>query len=99
MILAPRPSYGNVYVMFFVLFLMGAQSAVGPSKYGSIPETVRADRIPGANGLIGLTTILAIVAGTVIGGFLYYWTRPLGQQQWWLYALIGVAAVGLATSF
>jgi acyl-[acyl-carrier-protein]-phospholipid O-acyltransferase/long-chain-fatty-acid--[acyl-carrier-protein] ligase len=94
--------YGNVYVMFFVLFLMGAQSALfGPSKYGSIPELVRADRIPGANGLIGLTTILAIVAGTVIGGFLYYWTRPLGQQQWWLYAvvLIGVAAVGLATSF
>lgn len=94
--------YGNVYVMFFVLFLMGAQSALfGPSKYGSIPEIVHADRIPGANGLIGLTTILAIVLGTVIGGFLYYWTKPVGQERWWLYGatLVGVAAVGLATSF
>jgi len=93
--------YGNIYVMFLVLFLMGAQSALfGPSKYGSIPEIVRADRIPGANGWIGLTTILAIVAGTVVGGYLYDWSKPAGQERWWLYGgtLIGVAAVGLAAS-
>jgi acyl-[acyl-carrier-protein]-phospholipid O-acyltransferase/long-chain-fatty-acid--[acyl-carrier-protein] ligase len=93
--------FGNVYVMFFVLFLMGAQSALfGPSKYGSIPELVREDCIPAANGLIGMTTILAIVLGTVIGGYLYFWSQPLGQEQWWLYAatVIGVAGIGWLTS-
>jgi len=93
--------YGDVYVMFVVLFLMGAQSALfGPSKYGAIPELVRADRISAANGLIGMTTILAIVLGTVIGGYLYYWTEPLGHTHWWIYAVtvVGVAGVGTATS-
>ncbi len=57
--------HGNVWLMFFTLFLMGGHSAIfGPSKYGSIPEIVRPDRISAANGLIGMTTIMAIVFGT-----------------------------------
>jgi acyl-[acyl-carrier-protein]-phospholipid O-acyltransferase/long-chain-fatty-acid--[acyl-carrier-protein] ligase len=56
--------HGNLYVMYFVLFLMGTQSALfGPSKYGSIPELVRPDHVPTANGLVGMTTILAIITG------------------------------------
>lgn len=92
---------GDVYVMLVVLFCMGSQSALfGPSKYGSIPEIVRADRIAAANGLVGMTTIAAIVAGTVLGGLLYDWTKPLGQSQWWLSAaaLVGTAAAGTATA-
>jgi acyl-[acyl-carrier-protein]-phospholipid O-acyltransferase / long-chain-fatty-acid--[acyl-carrier-protein] ligase len=94
--------HGNIYVLFAVVFLMGSQSALfGPSKYGSIPEIVRDDRIQAANGLIGLTTIVAIVLGTVIPGYLYTWTRPLGRENWWISAsvLVGVAGVGLLTSF
>ena len=47
-----------------------------------------------------MTTIAAIVAGTVLGNFLYYWTRPLGQSNWWISAsvLLGVAAAGLTSS-
>ncbi len=92
---------GNVWLMFFTLFLMGSHSAIfGPSKYGSIPEIVRSDRISAANGLIGMTTILAIILGTVSAGYLYEWTKPLGQTDWWLWAatIICVAALGLLTS-
>jgi acyl-[acyl-carrier-protein]-phospholipid O-acyltransferase / long-chain-fatty-acid--[acyl-carrier-protein] ligase len=93
--------HGNVWLMFFTLFLMGGHSAIfGPSKYGSIPEIVRPERISAANGLIGMTTILAIVSGTVGAGYLYEWTKPFGYTHWWLWAstVVCVAAVGLLTS-
>jgi len=93
--------HGNVWLMFFTLFLMGSHSAIfGPSKYGSIPEIVRADRISAANGLIGMTTIMAIVLGSVGAGYLYEWTKPLGLTNWGLWAstIICVAVTGLITS-
>jgi acyl-[acyl-carrier-protein]-phospholipid O-acyltransferase/long-chain-fatty-acid--[acyl-carrier-protein] ligase len=93
--------YGNVWLMFFTLFLMGGHSAIfGPSKYGSIPEIVRPDRLSAANGLIGMTTILAIVLGNVTAGLLYDATVPSGTKHWWLWAatIVGVAATGLMTS-
>ncbi|NUQ64895.1 MAG: MFS transporter [Pirellulales bacterium] len=92
---------GNIYLIFGVLFVMGSHSAIfGPSKYGSIPELVRADRISTANGLIGMTTIVAIVMGTLTAGFLHSATQPLGRENWWLTAavLCGVAGLGLASS-
>jgi acyl-[acyl-carrier-protein]-phospholipid O-acyltransferase/long-chain-fatty-acid--[acyl-carrier-protein] ligase len=93
--------HGNMWLMFFTLFLMGGHSAIfGPSKYGSIPEIVRTERISAANGLIGMTTILAIVLGTIGAGYLYVWTKPLGQAHWglWAAAIISVAATGFVTS-
>ncbi|MGW8257827.1 MAG: MFS transporter, partial [Thermoguttaceae bacterium] len=93
--------YGNLWLMFLILFFMGAQSAIfGPSKYGSIPEIVRPECIPAANGLIAMSTILAIVLGSVGAGFLYEWTKPLGQTHWWLWAgaIVGTAAIGTLTS-
>ncbi len=92
---------GNVYIMFLAVFLMGAQSALfGPSKYGSIPEMVRATSLPTANGLIGMTTIVAVVLGTVGGNYLYHCTSPLGVANLWISALVlvGVAVVGWLAS-
>ncbi len=96
---------GNVYGMFVVLFAMGAQSAFfSPSKYGSIPELVRADRIPAANGVVSLTTMLAIILGALTGGYLYAWTTVDGMlpgtHHWWISAsaLLGVAALGYLAS-
>ncbi len=92
---------GNLYLMFLVLALMGAQSALfSPAKMSSIPEIVRADRISAANGLIGLTTVVAIIAGSVAGGVLYMLTGPTGVRHWGISAaaLIGVASVGWAVS-
>ena len=54
-----------------VLLLMGTQSAFfGPSKYGILPEILRERDLPRANGLILMTTFLAIIFGTAAAGFL-----------------------------
>ncbi len=103
----------RLYLMFAAVALMGSQSALfGPSKFGSIPEIVREDRISAANGLIGMTTVLAIVIGSIAGGLLYTVTtltdaggNPIdpfgaGQHTSWIAgaALIGVAVAGLLGS-
>ena len=91
----------NLYLMFAVVALMGSQSALfGPSKFGCIPEIVRPNRISAANGWIGMTTVLAIVVGSVAGGCLYELTAPDGRHMWWVSAavLIGVALAGFIAS-
>jgi acyl-[acyl-carrier-protein]-phospholipid O-acyltransferase / long-chain-fatty-acid--[acyl-carrier-protein] ligase len=93
---------GSVHGMFAVLFLMGAQAAIfSPAKYGSIPEIVRENRLSAANGVIGLTTMMAIIAGVWAGGVLYTATTrpgegPSGTYRWWMSAaaVLGVALIG-----
>lgn len=92
---------GQVWLLLAVLGLMGAQSALfGPAKLGSIPEILEESRISAANGLIGLTTVIATAVGSVVGSILADKTGAFGQERWWLSAivLIGVAAMGWATS-
>lgn len=92
---------GNIYLMFAVVALMGAQSALfGPSKLGSIPELVHDRCISTANAMIGLTTVVAIVLGTIAGNMLYWETRPLGSHHLWLpaAALLSVAVAGWLAS-
>src|SRR3972149_5914032 len=94
---------GNIYLMFVVVALAGAQAALfGPAKLGSIPEMLRANKISSANGVIGLTTVVAIVIGATVGNWL---STPevsghLGQEYWWKPALVlvGVAVAGWLTS-
>ena len=77
-----------------------------PSKYGSIPEIVRTEHISSANGLVGMTTFVAIILGTAAGNALYSVTTVtesgLGpaMSNWWIWscALIGVATVGWIAS-
>ncbi len=91
----------NVVLVFSTLTLMGAQGALlSPSRAGTIPETVYADKISRANGVIGMATVLAAVAGSVLGNTLYLWTAPLGKNRWWLSAviLIGISLLGWAVS-
>jgi len=101
---------GEIYTMMFVLFLMGAQSAFfSPSKYGSIPEIVRTEHISSANGLIGMTTMIACIVGAGVGTNLFSLTTLSdgsqtglgpGQHRWWISAavLVGVALVGWVAS-
>jgi MFS family permease len=57
--------------LLLVLFLMGMQSAFfGPGKYGILPEMLPKEQLPRANGLILMTTFLAIIFGTAAAGFL-----------------------------
>ncbi|HBO45224.1 MAG TPA: acyl-[ACP]--phospholipid O-acyltransferase, partial [Planctomycetaceae bacterium] len=92
---------GDIYLMFVVVAMMGAQSALfSPSKMGSIPEMVHPRLLSAANGWMGLVTVAAIVVGSVAGNLLFGHTGPTGIHHWWLsaVALVGVAVAGLLTS-
>ena len=58
-------------LLFGVLALMSVQSAIfGPPKYGILPELFADRDLPRANGLIQMTTFLAIIFGTALAGVL-----------------------------
>lgn len=93
--------------LLVVLFLMGAQSAFfGPSKYGILPEMLRPQDLPRANGVILMTTFLAIIFGAVLAGFLCDLatgvTLPLTEtaHRLWLASAVcvAIAVVGTLTS-
>ena len=61
----------NVPFLFFVLFLMAAQSSFfGPLKYSILPVHLDEHELIGANSLIEAGTFLAILIGTIAGGLL-----------------------------
>jgi 1-acyl-sn-glycerol-3-phosphate acyltransferase len=92
---------GQIWLMLLVVAMMGAQSALfGPAKLGSIPEMLDDSRISAANGIIGLTTVIATTLGSGIGMGLADALAGRESERWWLAAmvLIGVAVVGWGTS-
>jgi acyl-[acyl-carrier-protein]-phospholipid O-acyltransferase/long-chain-fatty-acid--[acyl-carrier-protein] ligase len=63
--------YGNLgdYGTWSVLILMGVHSTFfGPAKYGILPELFTHKHLPRANGLILMSTFLAIILGVVLAG-------------------------------
>ena len=93
--------YGSLWGMFVVLFLTGAQSALlSTSKFGIIPEIVPKEKLSAANGLAGLVTLIAVIAGTVAGNVLYSVTQPDGIAGVWISAtaLLSVAVAGIVAS-
>ena len=91
--------------LLVVLFLMGTHSAFfGPGKYGILPELFREADLPRANGVILMTTFLAIIFGTASAGLLGdLLTDAAGQrhpERLWIGSLfcIGVAVLGTCTS-
>lgn len=81
-----------------VLFLMGAHSAFfGPPKWGILPELFAEKDLPLANGVILMTTFLAIIFGTALAGLLVDW---FGIQRLWLASLacLIVAVAGTQTA-
>ncbi|MGI9519530.1 MAG: MFS transporter [Pirellulaceae bacterium] len=83
--------------LFVVLFFMGAQSALfGPSKFGILPEMLRDSDLPRANGIIQMTTFLAIIFGTALSGFL---KQAMPNHLWVICVIcIGIAILGTLTS-
>jgi acyl-[acyl-carrier-protein]-phospholipid O-acyltransferase/long-chain-fatty-acid--[acyl-carrier-protein] ligase len=81
-----------------VLFLMGTHSAFfGPPKWGILPELFSEKDLPQANGVILMTTFLAIIFGTALAGKLVDW---FGVQRLWLAsaACLGIAIIGTQTA-
>lgn len=69
LILASR---GESIPILTVLFLMAVQSTFfSPAKYGIVPEALPDEDLSRANGLLEMSTFVAIVLGTVFGGELY----------------------------
>jgi acyl-[acyl-carrier-protein]-phospholipid O-acyltransferase/long-chain-fatty-acid--[acyl-carrier-protein] ligase len=65
-------SMGNIWILMFILFLMGTQSALfSPAKMGAIPEIVPPKDLPNANGIFGMITIVACAAGMIAGYALF----------------------------
>jgi acyl-[acyl-carrier-protein]-phospholipid O-acyltransferase/long-chain-fatty-acid--[acyl-carrier-protein] ligase len=86
--------------LMFVLFLMGAQSAFfGPAKYGILPEMLRDDDLPLANGIVQMTTFLAIIFGTAVCGLLKTAIGETFADLWKVSAAcVLVAVIGTLTS-
>src|SRR5256885_13833361 len=62
---------GNTRMAYAVIFLASTQAAFfGPSKYGLLPELLPDKLLSWGNGILELTTFLAIIAGAVIGPLL-----------------------------
>ena len=86
-----------LYGLFAVLCLMGTQSAFfGPSKYGVLPEMFREGDLPVVNGLIQMTTFLAIIFGTAAAGY----AKMKFEDDLWIVSglCVLIATSGTATS-
>lgn len=71
---------GSLNLLLVVLFLLATQATFfSPAKYGILPEAVGTEQISRANGLLELTTFVAIVVGTSFGSALFeHWkNEPL----------------------
>jgi acyl-[acyl-carrier-protein]-phospholipid O-acyltransferase / long-chain-fatty-acid--[acyl-carrier-protein] ligase len=89
---------GSIWPVLAVLFVMAIQATFfSPAKYGVVPEALPAEDLSRANGLLEMSTFVAIVLGTILGGELF--------QAWhgapWLTGglLTAIAAAGTATSY
>ena len=87
----------NMPLMLAVLFLMSLQSALfSPAKYGIIPEIAPTTALSRVNGLIEMTTFLAIILGATIGSILFTtWQANLARIGM---VLVGIAALGALSS-
>lgn len=89
---------GALLPLLIVLGLLSTQSAIfGPAKYGILPEMLRDDDLPQANGIIQMTTFIAIIFGMASAGFV---KQAFPDQLWKTsYFCIGIAVIGTISSF
>ncbi len=90
--------FGHLQITYAVLFLIALQATFfSPAKYGILPEMLPDRDLSRANGVLEMSTFVAIVLGTAIGGYLFEaWRAHL-----WMIGLlvVVVAVVGTATAF
>lgn len=85
-------------VLWAVLFLMATQSAIfGPAKYGILPETLPENHLSWANGIVQMTTMIAIILGTVVAGLLF---DTIGVERIYLAGavMVGLSCIGVLTA-
>lgn len=89
---------GRIEYMLVTLFLMAVHSTFfSPAKYGIIPEMLPSKELSRANGLLEMSTFLAIILGTSIGTLMFAaWKDSLGTIG---YIMMAIAIIGTAMSF
>src|SRR5262245_9259345 len=88
----------NLPLLFTIFVLISTQSAFfSPAKYGLLPEVLGAEQLAEANGLLSMTTNLAILLGTLVGLALF----GVFSDRLELAGLVfvGIAALGTAATF
>jgi acyl-[acyl-carrier-protein]-phospholipid O-acyltransferase / long-chain-fatty-acid--[acyl-carrier-protein] ligase len=89
---------GRLEITYAVLFLIALQATFfSPAKYGILPEILPDRDLSRANGVLEMSTFVAIVVGVAAGSFMF----DAWKDQLWLIGVIvvGVALVGTALSF
>lgn len=86
---------GHNVLLFITLFLMGVHSAFfGPVKYSILPQHLKEDEVMTGNALVEMGTFLAILIGTLTGGFLAG-SRNMGVIS---AGIVSVALIGYLAS-
>ena len=88
---------GNMWLLLFALFLMGAQSAFfGPIKYAVLPDILKENELMTGNAIFQSGTSFAILLGMVIGGIVISFSA--GSMLWICVTLVSVAIIGYLSS-
>jgi hypothetical protein len=78
-------------LMLVALFAMGVHSTFfGPIKYAILPQHLEKDEVLSGTGLVEAGTYIAILAGTILAGYI--------DVQWAALGVVLTAVVGYATS-
>lgn len=86
-----------VGLLMLTLFLMGAHSTFfGPIKYAILPDILQKNELLGGNALVEASTFIAILLGTLLGGFLIVTHSGV---TWISMMMIGSSFIGLLASF
>lgn len=86
---------GRMELLLTVVFLMAMQSTFfSPAKYGIVPEMLPEQELSRANGLLEMSTFVAIVIGTSIGGLIF----SAWRDQPGIIATILVVIAGIGTA-
>lgn len=89
---------GRIEFMLLVLFLMALQSTFfSPAKYGILPEMLAYKDLSRANGLLEMSTFLAIILGTSLGSVVFGLWRDRIELMG--LAVVMIAVAGTMTSF
>jgi acyl-[acyl-carrier-protein]-phospholipid O-acyltransferase/long-chain-fatty-acid--[acyl-carrier-protein] ligase len=87
----------RIEALLAVLFLMALQSTFfSPAKYGILPEMLASEDLSRGNGLLEMSTFVAIILGTSFGSFMY----AAWKENLWLIGLVltAIAVAGAAAS-
>ncbi|HEX4895431.1 MAG TPA: MFS transporter [Solimonas sp.] len=86
----------SVPLLLGLLFLLGLQAALfGPVKYSILPQHLREEELVGGNALVEAATFLAILLGTMLGGWLIL---RQGGTTWVSAVVVATAVLGYLTA-